>query len=189
MLLPFLIILTFLRLKKFQWIFENYVKHMLADLDLHLKIQADLTLLDFALLHFSNGALFQHKLKVFGKPAWSKSISAFCCCLVAQSCLTICDPMDCSTPGFPALQHLLELAQTHVHWVSDVIQPSHPLLSPFPPAFHLSQHQSLFVSSSHQEVKLLELQHQSFPWIFRLTFYRIDWFHLLAVQGTLTSLL
>ena len=58
MLLPFLIILTFLRLKKFRWIFENYVKHTLANLDLHLKIQADLTLLDFALLHFSNGAFF-----------------------------------------------------------------------------------------------------------------------------------
>ena len=146
MLLPFLIILTFLRLKKFRWIFENYVKHTLANLDLHLIIQADLTLLDFALLHFSNAAFFQHKSKACGKPMWSESISAFCCCLVAQLCLTLCDPMDCSMPGFPVLQHLLELAQTHVHWVSDVIQPSHPLLSLFPPTFNLSQHQSLFVN-------------------------------------------
>ena len=66
-----------------------------------------------------------------------------CCCSVAQSCPTPCNPMDCSTPGFPILHHLLELAQTHVHWVSDAIQPTHPLSSPSPPAFTLSQHQGL----------------------------------------------
>ena len=90
---------------------------------------------------------------------------------VAQSCLTLCDPMDCSTPGFPVHHQQLELA--HVHWVSDAIQPSHPLLSPSS-AFNISQHQSLFqwVSSSHQMAKVLEfqLQHQSFPWIFRTDF-------------------
>ena len=81
-------------------------------------------------------------------------------CSVAQLCPAICDPMDCSTPGIPEHHQLLELAQTHVHQVSDAIQPSHPLLSPFPPAFNLSQHQGLFqwVSSSHQVVKVLELQ-------------------------------
>ena len=63
---------------------------------------------------------------------------------VAQLCLTLCDPMDCSTPGFPVHHQLLELAQTHVHEVGDAIQPSHPVLSPFPPAFNLSQHQGLF---------------------------------------------
>ena len=63
---------------------------------------------------------------------------------MAQSCLTLCDPMDCSTPGFPVLHHLLECAQTHVHWVGDAIPPSHPLSSPSPPAFSLSQHQGLF---------------------------------------------
>ena len=62
---------------------------------------------------------------------------------VAQSCLTLCDPMDCSTPGFPVHHQLLEFAQTHFHQVHDAIQPSHPLLSPSP-AFSLSQHQSLF---------------------------------------------
>ena len=62
---------------------------------------------------------------------------------VAQSCLTLCDPIDCSTPGFPVHHQLLELAQTHVHRVGDVIQPSHPLSSPSPPAFNLSQHQGL----------------------------------------------
>ena len=88
--------------------------------------------------------------------------------------LTLCDPMDCSTLGFPVHHQLPELAQTHVHWVGDAIQPSHPLLSPFPPAFNLSQHQGLFkwVSSSHQVAKVLEfqLQHQSFQLIFRTDF-------------------
>ena len=63
---------------------------------------------------------------------------------VAQSCLTLCDPMDCSTPGFPVYHQLLELTQTHVHQVSDAVQPSHPLSSPSPPAFNLCQHQGLF---------------------------------------------
>ena len=68
-----------------------------------------------------------------------------CChCSVAQSCPTHRDPMDCSTPGLPVHHQLPELTQTHVHRVSDAIQPSHPLLSPSPPAFNLSQHQGLF---------------------------------------------
>ena len=65
-------------------------------------------------------------------------------CSVTQSCLTLCNPMDCSTPGLPVLHHLLELAQTQVHRVGDAIQPSCPLSSPSPPVFNLSQHQSLF---------------------------------------------
>ena len=91
-----------------------------------------------------------------------------------QSCLILCDSMDCSMPGFPVLHYLPELAQTHVHWVGADIQPSHPLSSPSPPAFSLSQHQGLFqfVSSSHQVAKVLELllQHQSFQWVFRTDF-------------------
>ena len=67
-----------------------------------------------------------------------------CCCSVIQSCLTLCDPVDCSTPGFPVLHHLLELAQAHVHQIDDAIQPPHPLSSPSPPAFNLSRHQGLF---------------------------------------------
>ena len=63
---------------------------------------------------------------------------------VAQLCPTFCDPMDCSTPGLPVHQQLLEFTQTHVHWVGDAIQPSHPLSSPPPPAFSLFQHQGLF---------------------------------------------
>ena len=90
---------------------------------------------------------------------------------VAQSCPTLCDPKDCSMPGLPVHHQLPEFTQTHVHWVGDAIQPSHLLSSPSPPAFNLSQHQDLFqwVSSLHQEVKVLEfqLQHQSFQWMFR----------------------
>ena len=67
-------------------------------------------------------------------------------CLVTQSCPTLCDPMDCSMAGFPVFHHLPEHSQTHVHWVSDAIQPSHPLLFPSPPAFNLSQHQSFLKS-------------------------------------------
>ena len=87
---------------------------------------------------------------------------------VAQSCPTLCDPMDCSTPSLPVHHEQLESAQTHVHWAGDAIQPSHPLSSPSPPALNLSKHQGLFkwVSSSHQVIKLLEfqLQHQTFQW-------------------------
>ena len=63
---------------------------------------------------------------------------------VAQSCPTLCDPMDCSTPGLPVYHQLPDFTQTHVHWVSDAIQLSHPLSSPSPPTFNLSQHQGLF---------------------------------------------
>ena len=96
-----------------------------------------------------------------------------CFSLVAQSCLTLCDPMDCSTPDLPVHHQLLESTQTHIHWVGDAIQSSHHLSSPSP-AFNLSQHQSLFkwVSSLHQVAKVLEfqLQYQSFQWIFRTDF-------------------
>ena len=68
--------------------------------------------------------------------------------LVSQSCSALCYPMDCSMPGFPVQHQFLKLAQTHVHWVIDAIQPSHPLLSPPPPAFNLSQHQGLGVLAS-----------------------------------------
>jgi len=85
------------------------------------------------------------------------------------------DLMDCSTPGLPVHHQLLEFTQSHVHWVGNAIQPSHPLLSPSPPAFNLSQHQGLFqwVSSLHQVAKVLEfqLQHQSFQWMFRTDFH------------------
>ena len=112
---------------------------------------------------------------------------------VTQVCPTLCDPMNHSTPGLRVHHQLLEFTQTHVHWVSDAIQTSHPLPSPSPPALNLFQHQGLFkwVSSLHQVAKY---------WIFSfgichsseysgLTSFRMDWLDLLAVQGTLKSLL
>ena len=88
------------------------------------------------------------------------SISLVLFSSVTQSCPTLCDPMNRSTPGFPVHRQLLEFTQTHVHRVSDAIQPSHPLLSPSPPAPNPSQHESLFqwVNSSHEVAKVLEFQ-------------------------------
>ena len=98
------------------------------------------------------------------------------CCSVAQSCPTLCDSMDYSIPGFPVHHQLLELAQTHVHWVDNAMQPSHPLSFPSCPAFNLSQHQGLFqwVSSLPQVARVLELQlqHQPLQWIFRDDFLK-----------------
>ena len=114
-------------------------------------------------------------------------------CSLAQLCPTLCIPVDCSTPGFPVIHCLLEFAQTHVHWVGDAIQPSHPLSSPSPPAFNLSQHQGLF----HESVICIRWPKY---WSFSLSIslsneysglisFRIDWVDLLAVQGTFKSLL
>ena len=127
----------------------------------------------------------------FGYSLWIlKNTSQFS--LVLQSCLTLCDPMDCSTAGLPVHHCLLEFTHTHVHWVGDAIQPSHPLSSPSP-AFYLSQHQGLFkwLNSSHQVAKVLELQFQqkSFQWNFRTDFIMIDCFNLHDVQTTLKSFL
>ena len=84
-------------------------------------------------------------------------IDDICCCSVTKSCPTLCNPMNCSTPGFPIHHQLLELTQTHVHQVGDAIQSSQPLSSPSPPAFNLSQYQGLFkwVSSLHQVAKVI----------------------------------
>ena len=111
---------------------------------------------------------------------------------VTQSCPSLCYPMDC-TPGIPVHHHLLELAQTHVHWVSDAIYPSHPLSSPSPPTFNLPQHQGLFkqISSLHQVAKYWSFSFSMKPSnkYSGLISYRMDWLDLLAVQGTLKSLL
>ena len=112
---------------------------------------------------------------------------------VIQLCQTLCDPIDCSTSGLPVQHQLLEFTQTHVHWVGDAIQPSHPLSPASPLALNLSQHQGLFkwVSSSHQVAKygsfsfnISPSEEHSGPISFRM-----DWLDLLAVQGTLKSLL
>ena len=97
---------------------------------------------------------------------------------VAQSCVTLCDPMNCSTPGLPLHHQLPEFTQTHVHRVSDAIQPSHPLSSPSPPAPNPSQHQGLFqaVNSSPEVAKVLEFCH----------FYCLLWFSCLSLQAPCT---
>ena len=112
-------------------------------------------------------------------------------CSIAQSCPALCGPMDRSTPGFPVLLCLPELAHTHGHQVGDAIQSSHLLSSPSPPAPSLSQHQGLFqrVSSLHQVAKVLELSISPSSEYSGLLSFRIDWFDLLAVQGTLISIL
>ena len=101
-------------------------------------------------------------------PGWTPQFSSVQFSSIAQSCLTLCNPVNCSTPGLSVHHQLPEFPQTHVHWVGDAIQPSYLWSSPSPPAFNLSQHQGLFkwVSSSHQVAKVLEfqLQHQSFQW-------------------------
>ena len=112
---------------------------------------------------------------------------------VTQLCPTLWDPMDGSTPGFPVLHQLLELAQTHVHQVGDAIQPSHPLSSLSPSTFNFFQHQGLFksISSSHQVLKYWSFNFSISPSneYSGLISFRIDCFDLLAVQGTLKSLL
>ena len=104
--------------------------------------------------------------RLWQSSGWLHTSTAVQFSSVAQSCPTLCDPMNHSTPGLPVHHQLLEFTQTHVHRVSDAIQPSHPLSSPSPPAPNLSQHQSLFqwVNSSHAVAKVLEfqLQHHSF---------------------------
>ena len=116
---------------------------------------------------------------------------------VAQSCPTLCHPMDCSTPGFYVHHQLPELAQTHIHQVSDTIQQSYPTVSSSVTLFsfyhHFPQHQGLFqwISSSHQVAKVLEfqLQRSSSNEYSELFSFKIDWLDLLEVQGTLKSLL
>ena len=116
-----------------------------------------------------------HKTFIIVK-SWLLSRTMNCCCSVAQSCPTLCDPVDCSTPGSSVLHYLLGFAQTHVHWVGDAIQSSHPLSPPSPLALHLMEtHQSLFewTGSLHQVAKVLEFQLQQycFQWIFRINFF------------------
>ena len=110
--------------------------------------------------------------------------------LVAQACLTLWNPMNCSTPGLPVHHQLLEFTQTHVHRVCDAIQPSHPLSFLSPPAPNPSQHQGLFPMSQHfawggQNTGVSALA----SFFTGLISFRMDWLDLLAVQGTLKSLL
>ena len=110
---------------------------------------------------------------------------------VPQSYPTLCDPMDCSMPGFPVHHQLSEFTHTHVHWVGDAIQPSHPLSSPSPPALNLLQHQGL---SNESALHIRKPKNWSFSFSISpsseysgLISFRMDWLYLLAVQGTLKS--
>ena len=122
-------------------------------------------------------------------PAWIED----CYCSAAPSCLTLCNPVDCSTPGFPVLHHLLELAQTHVHQVGDAIQPSHPLSpllllpSVFPSSRVLSNESALHTRGPKYWSLSLGISPSS--GCSGLTSFRMDWFDVLAIQGTLKSLL
>ena len=120
--------------------------------------------------------------------SWPKGFSS-----VTQSCLTLCNPMNRSTPGLPVHHQLPEFTQTHVHWVGDAIQPSHPLSSPSPPALNLSQHR---VFSNESTLSIRWPKYWSFSFNISpssehpgLISFRMDWLELLAVQGTLKSLL
>ena len=116
-----------------------------------------------------------------------------CCYSVAWLCLTLCDPVDCNTPGFPVLHHLWEFAQTHVHWIGDSIQPSHPLL---PLLFLPSIFPSIWIFSNESAFCIMWPKYLSFSLNIscsneysRLISFRVDWFDLIAIQGTLKSLL
>ena len=120
-------------------------------------------------------------------------VTGLFCYSVANSCLTLCHPINCSIPGFPVLHYLLELAQTHAHWISDAIHPSHPLLLPSP-APSLSQDQGLFQREDVLRIRWPKYWSVNFSispsnGYSGLISLRIDWFDLLAVQRTLRSLL
>ena len=156
--------------------------------------------MDCSLPGSSVHGIFQTRVLEWGAIAFSAGECYSCVsnCLVfqirsvAQSCPTLCDPMNRSTPGLPVHHQLPEFTQTHVHRVSDTIQPSHPLSSPSPLAPNPSQHQSFPVS----QLRMRWPKYWSFSFsiipskeIPGLISFRMDWLNLLAVQGTLKSLL
>ena len=153
-----------------------YVHHIFihSSVNGHLSCFHVLSIVKNASMNTGVHVSFQIRDFVFSRYMHKNEIAAVQFSSVTQSCLTISDSMDCSTPGLPVHHQLRKLTQTDVNWVSDAIQPSHPLSSLSPPAFSLSQHQGPFkwVSSSHKVAKVLELQlqHQSFQWIFRTDF-------------------
>ena len=160
----------------FQWV---SISHQVARI-LELQLQLNIYLMEnefFKCLKRNSSLRLIIFMNVFVN-IWSNLwtiILAFGCS-VAKSCLTPCDPMDCSKAGSLVLHYLLEFAQIHVHWVSDAVQPSHPLQSPSSFAFNLCQDGGLlqWVCSLHQVGKVLELQPLSFQWIFRVDFLQ-DW--------------
>ena len=158
---------------------------------------ACVTSCDLAIWHKSSLSFVPSPLTQ--SPVWSQwmdagfSASNLSFSSVAQSCPTLCDPMDCSMPSFPVHHQLLELAQTHVHWVGDAIQPSHPLSSPSPFAFNL---RSIRVFSNESVLRVRWPKYWSFSFSIGpsneysgLISFRMEWLDLLEVQTTLKSLL
>ena len=147
--------------QSFSWpglelVFDPFLPTLLGQQHCHIFVLIALVLVLVCILVL--GEFFSFHVKVIQLKAYiyiSDQIRS-----VAQSCPTLCDPMNRRTPGLPVHPQLPEFTQTHVHWVSDAIQPSHPLSSPSPPAPNPSQHQSLFqwVNSSHEVAKGLEFQ-------------------------------
>ena len=128
-----------------------------------------------------------------GNPRHHQKTTQFSSVQSLSRVLTLCDPMNRSTPGFPVHHQLLEFTQTHVHQAGDAIQLSHPLSSPSPPAPNPSQHRGLFqwVNSSHEVAKYWSFSFSISPSNEHpgLISFRMDWLDILAVQGTLNSLL
>ena len=131
-------------------------------------------------------------LSWYSPPLWVHKHSLLGCCSVAQPCPTLCDAMDCSTPAFPTLHHLLELVQTHVHWVPDAIQPSYPLPSLLLPP---SIFPGIRIFSNKSVLCIRWPKYLSFSFSISpsneysgLISFRIDWLDLLAIQGILKNL-
>ena len=123
-------------------------------------------------------------MRVLGAPQPLQNlVSSFFCCSAAQSCPTLCDPMDCSMPGVPILHYLPQFAQTYVPCADDAIQPSHPLLLPSSPTLNLSQHQGLSneLTLHIRWPKYWNFNISPFNEYSGLTSFRIDWCDLLAV--------
>ena len=156
-----------------RWLTQKHIATKLGHLRMNSELWALVTVLCSSC--HTQSLLWDGAMLGLGKEFRLPNLSLIEFSSVAQSCPTLCNSMDYTTPGLPVHHQLPGFTQTHVHWVSDAIQPSHPLSSTSLPAFNLSQHQGLFqwVSSLHQVAKVLEfqLQHQSFQWIFRTDFH------------------
>ena len=152
----------------------SWLNFFLGNWKNHLTIVSFFPILTPEWISWSKKIQLGHIFSFLGEGGAYLFLKLFIVVVAAKSCWTLCDPINYSMPGFPVLHYLLEFAHICVHWVSDTIQPSHPLLSPFPPSLNPSQHTGLFqwVGSMDQLAKILglQLQHRFFQWIFRAAF-------------------